>query len=542
MAVVGYRPYVNGTGGTTTTQTSTTLSGFTCGGAYTFAVDAYDAAGNRSTRASVQGSTAACADTEPPSAPTNVAATSRTQNSIALSWTASNDNVAVSGYKLYRGGSQVGTATGTTGIFSGLACNTNYTLAVAAHDAAGNTSPQTIVLVSTTACPDTTPPSAPSGLAASAVSQTGLTLSWNASTDNVGVTGYDVFRNGTKMVTVTTSSSAQSGLTCGTSYTFGVRALDAAGNASPQTQLTVASSACPAPTPPAPAPAPSNRYTNIDFTGSKYSGQGLDAIFEAYQSDSRLSSWGGTDPPLYDQWGMSTDPNQRVHLAQVGGRLGSWQELRTSDGPWQAAAPNLAKSSVNISRAATWGPGGFSWGIERWFAFDILFPLDMNGVSFEFPNSWQTLGDLHSNGGNADPALTRVYPNGNSHPKYWTYSVSKDWSTVPYLNVNLVQLTDSSGNRNTSAFNVWHEVVIGMKTASDGSVGSSSGWVEIWCDGVQKLARTSLPQFDPSESGPYFQMQNYTPYPTSFISGASRSAIAYGGFRAGMTRADVETR
>ena len=89
-------------------------------------------------------------------------------------------------------------------------------------------------MVSTTACPDTTPPSTPTGLAASNVSQTGLTLTWNASTDNVGVTGYDVYRNGTKMATVTSTSSSQTGLACGTSYAFGVVARDAAGNSSPQ--------------------------------------------------------------------------------------------------------------------------------------------------------------------------------------------------------------------------------------------------------------------------------------------------------------------
>jgi hypothetical protein len=238
---------------------------------------------------------------------------------------------------------------------------------------------------------------------------------------------------------------------------------------------------------------------------------------------------------------MSTDTNQRVHLAQVGGRLGSWQELRSTDGPWTATLTNLAKSSLNISEAATWGPGGFAWGIERWFAFDILLPLNVGGVSYEFPNSWSVLGDMHSNGGNADPGFIQAYPNG-SDPKYLTHRVSKDWSSVPYKNTSLLQLTDASGNRISSAFNVWHEVVIGMKTASDGSEGNSSGWVEVWFDGVPKLARTALPQLDPSESGPYFQLQNYTAYPTSYISGATRSAVVYGGFRAGLTRADVQTR
>ena len=69
-------------------------------------------------------------DTQAPTAPTNVAASSRTATSIALTWSASTDNVGVTGYGLYRGGTLVGTASTTTGIFSGLTCNTNYTLAV----------------------------------------------------------------------------------------------------------------------------------------------------------------------------------------------------------------------------------------------------------------------------------------------------------------------------------------------------------------------------------------------------------------------------
>ena len=119
------------------------------------------------------GSTVRVADTQAPTAPTNVVAGSRTATSIASRWSASSDNVGVTGYGLYRGGVQTGTSSSTTGIFSGLTCNTNYTLAVDAYDAAGNHSAKSRVMVATTACPDTTPPSAPTGLAASNVTQTG---------------------------------------------------------------------------------------------------------------------------------------------------------------------------------------------------------------------------------------------------------------------------------------------------------------------------------------------------------------------------------
>ncbi|MEQ9466622.1 MAG: S8 family serine peptidase [Ekhidna sp.] len=79
---------------------------------------------------------------------------------------------------------------------------------------------------------DTQAPTAPTGLNASNVTQTTLTLNWNASTDNVGVTGYDVYQGASNIGSVTGTSANITGLAAGTSYTFTVRAKDAAGNVS----------------------------------------------------------------------------------------------------------------------------------------------------------------------------------------------------------------------------------------------------------------------------------------------------------------------
>ena len=93
---------------------------------------------------------------------------------------------------------------------------------------------QVVAFKATGAAPDTTPPSVPAGLSATAVSSTQINLSWTASTDNVGVTGYDVFRNGTQVGTTTTTSYQDTGLTAGTTYSYTVAAYDAAGNVSAQ--------------------------------------------------------------------------------------------------------------------------------------------------------------------------------------------------------------------------------------------------------------------------------------------------------------------
>ena len=99
-----------------------------------------------------------------PRAPTNVTVSTRTTTSISLTWAPSTDNIGVVGYELYRGGVLVGETAGTTGIVSGLTCGTNYTLGIDAYDAAGNDSAQTVVMVSTLACADTTAPTQPTNL------------------------------------------------------------------------------------------------------------------------------------------------------------------------------------------------------------------------------------------------------------------------------------------------------------------------------------------------------------------------------------------
>jgi hypothetical protein len=80
--------------------------------------------------------------------------------------------------------------------------------------------------------PDTTAPSAPTGLAASNVGADQLTLSWNAASDDTGVTSYRVVRNGAVVATPTGTTFTDTGLTPSTTYTYVVRAVDAAGNVS----------------------------------------------------------------------------------------------------------------------------------------------------------------------------------------------------------------------------------------------------------------------------------------------------------------------
>ena len=92
---------------------------------------------------------------------------------------------------------------------------------------------------------DTQAPSTPTGLVVQSASASSLALAWNPATDNVGVTGYDVLRNGVTVATVTTVSATLTSLLCGTTYAFAVVAFDAAGNRSPQSvQVDVPTAPC----------------------------------------------------------------------------------------------------------------------------------------------------------------------------------------------------------------------------------------------------------------------------------------------------------
>jgi chitodextrinase len=178
--------------------------------------------------------TSGTSDTVAPSAPASLAATGTTQSTTNLSWTASTDNVAVTGYDVYQGATLIATATGTTHAVTGLTASTAYTFSVKAKDAAGNASASSNVVNVTTLAPivDTTAPTAPTALTASGTTATTTNLSWTAATDNVAVTAYDVYQGATLKATVTTTTYAVTGLTASTAYTFSVKAKDAAGNVS----------------------------------------------------------------------------------------------------------------------------------------------------------------------------------------------------------------------------------------------------------------------------------------------------------------------
>lgn len=232
VGVVGYDVYQNGVFKASVVGTSLAVSGLSPSTTYSFYVRAKDAAGNVSASSNpVSVITPAAPDIIAPSAPV-LSSSGLTSSSVNLSWSLSTDNVGVVGYNVYQNGVLKSSVAGTSLAISGLSPSTAYSFYVRAKDAAGNLSANSnIVSVTTLSLADVTPPSA-SVLSAFGTTKTTTNLSWSASSDNVGVIGYNIYQNGVFKASITGTSYIVTGLMGNKTYTFSVKAKDAAGNVS----------------------------------------------------------------------------------------------------------------------------------------------------------------------------------------------------------------------------------------------------------------------------------------------------------------------
>ena len=244
VSVAGYNVYVNETkvNDALVTGTEYSLTDLTAATEYSVTVTAVDAAENESAKSeAVVFTTEAEKDTQAPTAPTDVKATEVTETTAKVTWSEATDNVGVVGYNVYLNETKVNDAfvTGTEYALTGLTEATEYTVRVTAVDAAENESKRSEAATFTTPkTQDTEVPSVPAGVAASDVTQTGAKITWTASTDNVGVAGYNVYLGESKVNTspVTVTEYALTGLTANTGYTVSVSAVDAAGNESAKSE------------------------------------------------------------------------------------------------------------------------------------------------------------------------------------------------------------------------------------------------------------------------------------------------------------------
>jgi len=174
-------------------------------------------------------------DTQNPTTPENLTATISGAQAD-LSWDAATDNVGVVGYRIFRDGNVIGASEQTSYSDSNLPSGTTFKYQVSAYDAASLESGKSNIAVVKTAGPpaDIEAPSTPGGLRATSEQYNRVVISWNESTDNVGVVGYKIIRDGVQIREVSNEnvSYPDTNVRPNKTYRYRVSAVDAAGNES----------------------------------------------------------------------------------------------------------------------------------------------------------------------------------------------------------------------------------------------------------------------------------------------------------------------
>jgi chitodextrinase len=353
----------------TSTGTSFNDSGLAQSTAYSYRVQASDAAGNVSGYSNTASATTQ-GDATPPSSPTNLAATAASATQISLSWTASTDNVGVTGYRVERcqgvgcsNFAQIATPAATSFNDSGRLASTAYSYRVRATDSAGNLSGYSNTASATTQG-DTIPPSAPANLTATPASNAQINLSWTASTDNVGVTGYRVERcqgsgcsNFAQIATPTSTSFNDSGLLVSTAYSYRVRATDAAGNLSGYSNTASATTQGDTTPPSTPtnlvATAASSTQINLSWTASTDNVGVTGYLVERCQG-SGCSNFAQNATPAatsFNDSGLlaSTAYSYRVRATDAAGNLSGYSNTASATTPSSTVTVSLSPKHAGVT-------------------------------------------------------------------------------------------------------------------------------------------------------------------------------------------------
>ncbi len=174
-------------------------------------------------------------DNQAPTAPTNLIASNITNTTLDLNWTASTDDIGVTSYQIFKDGVFLASSATNSYNVTGLTQNTIYNFTVFAKDAFGNTSTvSNMETITTTNIIDVDAPSIPLNLIVSNEASSTIDLSWSASTDNIGVTGYDIYVDGVYNASSASTTYTITVLSPATTYSFTVLAKDGAPNESEQ--------------------------------------------------------------------------------------------------------------------------------------------------------------------------------------------------------------------------------------------------------------------------------------------------------------------
>jgi hypothetical protein len=248
--------------------------------------------------------------------------------------------------------------------------NAAHLITAVASNAVGQATTSAAVSVTVNNASDTTAPTVPTGLTATAVSASQINLSWTASTDNVGVTGYTVFRGGSQIGTTASTSYQNTSLAASTTYSYTVAAQDAAGNQSAQSAPASATT----------LPASSGGgITLVQANGNNYSGC-LSVTACGYAMAKNVTSGdaivvgvdtSGSSSPVIAGSGAGCSSTPWVHVGNVGGGGGAPLESQ-----WVGVASGSGSCTVTVTLSVASNVGI----ITLEYSGTTTTPIDVSGI------------------------------------------------------------------------------------------------------------------------------------------------------------------
>ena len=259
-------------------------------------------------------------DTEAPTAPANLQVTDTTASSISLSWSASTDNIGVTGYNIYSGITLLETVTTTTFTATNLSSNAEYTFSVEAKDEANNLSTQATIAATTLL-------STPTNISTTPL-ETSIGISWDSVAD---ADEYEIYNGQTLVGTETATSYTLNNLAAGTEYTIGIIAKDTSGAGNTSAQATATCYTL--------LPAPTNVLVTphtmaIDISWNAVSNA---QTYEVKVNDNVISDITGT---TYTYQGLTPGESYSVQVRGINGN---------ASGIWCAVVSGSTNLSTSIS-------------------------------------------------------------------------------------------------------------------------------------------------------------------------------------------------
>ncbi len=235
-------------------------------------------------------------DELPPDVPAGPAAAPASSTTVKLAWAASGDNVGTAGYRIRRDGVEIGAAAEPSFVDRGIAPSSAHEWTVSAFDAAGNESAPSGAVTARTPPRDAVPPEAPPSLRVEVLSPAAARLTWDQARDDVGVTGYRVFRDGQPAGEAAGTAYEDTGLRDGRAYVWAVAALDADGNLSPLSPAAGASTPPDRESPTVPGDVRAERHTRTSarVTWTASADNAAVAGYRVYRDGKRVGETGET--------------------------------------------------------------------------------------------------------------------------------------------------------------------------------------------------------------------------------------------------------